>query len=114
MKKTNLIITIAALLVACSGSPDLSRVTTGMPAADVEAAVGKPREVRHLPFGIEWWMYGDNELVVMQGGTVTKVVTDAKGDMRKVNEALEEASSEMKATMDSFEAQVRNASAGEE
>lgn len=67
-----------ALCLACNSEPDLGKVTNGMTTAQVLDAIGEPHDKAVMPFGIEWWKYGKNSVVVVDQGVVSRVVLDAK------------------------------------
>ncbi|MGM0376180.1 MAG: hypothetical protein ACQEQ0_05360 [Bacteroidota bacterium] len=85
MKKLFLLFAVTALLSACSSS-DISDIETGMSAGEVTDIAGEPTEKVSMPLSIEWWIYKeDNVLLIMEEDSVSRVTSE-----EKLNESLKD------------------------
>ena len=92
MKKLFFLFAITALLSACSAS-DISDVETGMSGEEVIDIAGEPSERVSMPLNIEWWIYKeDNVLLIMDNNTVSQVTSEQKLEesLKKMEDGMNE------------------------
>jgi len=74
MKKLLIILSVA-LLTACATN-DINDVKEGMSSKKVAEIAGKPTEKVSMPLDIEWWIYEEEEvLLIFENDTVSKVTS---------------------------------------
>ncbi|WP_462319598.1 hypothetical protein [Marinilabilia sp.] len=74
MKKLLIILAIA-MLTACA-TKDINDVKEGMSSKEVTEIAGEPSEKVSMPLEIEWWIYEEEEvLLIFENDTVSKVTS---------------------------------------
>ena len=74
MKKLLIILAIA-MLTACT-TKDINDVKEGMSSKEVTEIAGEPSEKVSMPLEIEWWIYEEEEvLLIFENDTVSKVTS---------------------------------------
>ena len=92
MKKLFLLFAVTALLSACSSS-DVSDIETGMSAEEVTDIAGEPTDKISMPLNIEWWIYKeDNVLLIMEADSVSRVTSqqELEESVKDVEEGINE------------------------
>ncbi|MCW3124881.1 MAG: hypothetical protein JWO03_539 [Bacteroidetes bacterium] len=87
MKNLLSLMLFVLLLTSCSHK-DLSKIQNGMTESQVTAQIGEPSSKQQMPMNIAWWHYGDNQLVVIEDGKVSRVVPDIKAAEAEMEKAL--------------------------
>ncbi|MFO8001686.1 MAG: hypothetical protein R6U46_10610 [Marinilabilia sp.] len=86
MKKLFFLFAVATIFAACS-SKDISDIDTGMSASEVVEIAGEPTEKVSMPMDIEWWIYkDDNVLLIFEEDSVSRVTSE-----KELEESLEDA-----------------------
>jgi len=97
MKKLFSLFAVIALFPACSSS-DISDIETGMSATEVTDIAGDPTDKVSMPLDIEWWIYKeDNVLLIMEDDSVSRVTSEKE---------LEESLKDVKDGMNEIENEV--------
>ena len=98
MKRLFFLFSAVALLAACSTS-DISDVKEGMSSAEVVEIAGEPTEKVSMPLDIEWWIYKeDNVLLILEDDSVSRVTSEQKlkESIKDVEEGMNEIENEVK------------------
>ncbi len=74
MKKLIAFFTIA-LLASCA-SKDISDLEKGLSSAEVLEIAGEPTEKVSMPLDIEWWIYEEDEvLLIMENDSISRITS---------------------------------------
>ena len=98
MKKLFLLFAVV-VFVACA-TQDISDIEAGISSEDVISIAGEPTEKVSMPLDIEWWIYEeDNVLLILENDTVTRVTSEKE---------IEESLKDFEKGMDDIQKEVEN------
>ncbi|MFW5890376.1 MAG: hypothetical protein ACOCTO_03160 [Marinilabiliaceae bacterium] len=77
MKKKLFLLFAGALFLAACSSKGISDIENGMSAKEVTDIAGEPNDKVSMPLDIEWWVYEeDNVLLIMENDSVSRVTSE--------------------------------------